>query len=352
MNTDFHYCCIKTLAFKAGFTADEAEVIAYASQYTDDATEHKKIRVTGGPVLAAPLYDGAVMDPVCTAHGGSSRFRTLLKWSRFYRKVDVQRKVLMPFHFVPPEAHVPEQRFSYVVQATGRIAEELVREACRHFGQGNSPDQRLYGLVKLGIALHSYADTFSHQGFSGRHSPKENDITGIRVRGSGQRWKAAGLPEWFVYHAAPDIGHSEAGSLPDDGHAVWGFEYANKAGPDGIRDNPQVFLDAARRIFKVLCDAAGRGQAELWSGISTDIGKCIVQGTKAWSRAFRGQLSFEYDPLAWRQAALTGSSVEWDDFNSEKEYGKLTFTYAGDPKWFLFHRAAADQRAFVMARLP
>jgi hypothetical protein len=352
MNIDFHYCCIKTLAFKAGFAADEAEVIAYASQYTDDATEHKKIRVTGGPAWAAPQYDGAVIDPVCTAHGGSGRFTTLLKWARFYTKTAVQQKVLMPFHFVPPEAHGKGLRFDYVVQAKGRIAEKLVQGACRYIGQGNSQDRRLYGLVKLGIALHSYADTFSHQGFSGRHSSDENDITGIRIRGSGQQWKAAGLPEWFVYHVAPDIGHSEAGSLPDDGHAVWSFRYANKAGPEGIRDNPQVFLDAARRIFEILCDAAGKGQASHWDGMSTDIGKCIVGGRDAWSKAFKGQLSFEYDPLSWRQAALTGSSVRWDDFNSEREFRKLSFTYAGDPKWFLFHRAAADQRCFVMARLP
>jgi len=41
MQTDFHYCAVKFLAHMAGFDEAEAETIAYASQYVDDATEHK-----------------------------------------------------------------------------------------------------------------------------------------------------------------------------------------------------------------------------------------------------------------------------------------------------------------------
>lgn len=55
MQIDFHYCCIKCLASKAGFEDKDAQVIAYASQYTDDATNHKGITIEGVPEIASDM---------------------------------------------------------------------------------------------------------------------------------------------------------------------------------------------------------------------------------------------------------------------------------------------------------
>jgi len=38
MKKDFHYSVIKILSEKAGFEAEDAQIIAHASQYVDDAT--------------------------------------------------------------------------------------------------------------------------------------------------------------------------------------------------------------------------------------------------------------------------------------------------------------------------
>lgn len=74
MQSDFHYCAIRTLAELAGFPSDEAQLMAYASQYTDDATEHKGIRINhvptevAGEIARLDMTKNGRFEPVCTAH--------------------------------------------------------------------------------------------------------------------------------------------------------------------------------------------------------------------------------------------------------------------------------------------
>jgi hypothetical protein len=44
MEQDFHYYTIYHLSVLAGFSKSDAQTIAYASQYVDDATESEPIR--------------------------------------------------------------------------------------------------------------------------------------------------------------------------------------------------------------------------------------------------------------------------------------------------------------------
>ena len=49
MNIDFHYFVIKTLAYTAGFSEDDAQTIAYYSQQVDDFTKSSPMRVRQEP---------------------------------------------------------------------------------------------------------------------------------------------------------------------------------------------------------------------------------------------------------------------------------------------------------------
>ena len=103
MNKSFHYYCIRVLAEMAGFSVGDAQTVSYASQYADDATEHKKIRIANIPDQRNYRdYDGVYFDPVCTAHSGKNWMSNLWKWAKFYLKPKVQRHVLMAFHYLPP----------------------------------------------------------------------------------------------------------------------------------------------------------------------------------------------------------------------------------------------------------
>ena len=57
MQKDFHFYCIGVLARAAGFSIDDALIIAYASQYVDNSTEGKLIQ------LESDASDIKVQDP-------------------------------------------------------------------------------------------------------------------------------------------------------------------------------------------------------------------------------------------------------------------------------------------------
>ena len=180
MQIDFHYCCIKVLALAAGFPEAEADIIAYASQYVDDATEHKPIKIDGVPSLAAPLMTSDGFDPTCTAHAGIQYLTAMER--------DVQRKVYIPFHFLPAEPYEAGVLYDYRVVPSGAIARRLLDEGLAALRSASGKQERRRALIKTGIALHSFADTWSHQRFSGRHSSRDNDVERIGLMLNG-KWE-------------------------------------------------------------------------------------------------------------------------------------------------------------------
>ena len=212
MNKSFHYYCIRVLAEKAGFEPENAQTIAFASQYTDDSTEFGKIIITNIPDdFEYPRLNRSKneFDPICTAHSAKSWFSKLWKWAKFYLKTDVQRKVLMPFHFLPPEilSSGNRDRFDFITKPNSPLANLIVDDALTCLSQATATTHE-YSLIKLGIALHTYADTWSHDGFSGRHNSLENDIERIQKK-NGNKYQAANPLEFTVSYAAPDVGHAE-----------------------------------------------------------------------------------------------------------------------------------------------
>jgi hypothetical protein len=172
---DFHYYCVAVLARAAGFNKKDALTIAYASQYVDDATESELIR------LEIPGAD-LKFDPVRTAYAGLD-MTGALAWS-------AQKRVYLPFHFIPSLPFSPKESdtFSFVTQpavdehrgGTRSFAELLLEEA-----ESESRRNRKRRLCRIGVALHTYADTWAHQRFSGRHNREENDVENICVWADG-----------------------------------------------------------------------------------------------------------------------------------------------------------------------
>ena len=352
MNKSFHYHCIRVLAQKAGFSEDHAQTIAYASQYTDDATEHGKMTVTNIPSdFDYPRWDAIknTFDPICTAHSAKGWLKRLWKWAKFYLKPDVQRKILMPFHFMPPEELSTENkdRFTFVTQKNSRLANIIVENALKSISE-STDETFTQSLIKLGIALHAYADTWSHDGFSGRHSSEENDIKRIKIK-EGAKFKSVNPLEQVVSYAAPDVGHAEAGTLPDESDVHWKAKYANKKGSLG-RDNSDEFLHAAEEIYNRLISVA-QNPATDWEHVSTPIGECL-KNERGWENAFQ-DIRFEYSKFTWRAAALSGDTVDWDNYDDEADFHKLHFEYTGnDMRWLLFHKAAYEQRMHIIRKIP
>ena len=369
MQEDFHYYCTGVLARAAGFNSEDALIIAYASQYVDDATESELIRLD---VKESDLK----FDPVRTCYRGLESVLSL-SWS-------AQKRVWIPFHFLPPKRFNPRKpkTFSFLTDAGSEFAGDLLDEA-----ESEPLANHKRRLCRIGVALHTYADTWSHGGFSGRRNRDENDVGGIHVYDRSKRkWQHLWI-ENVILDAPPQIGHAEAGYFPDLAYARWKCA----VGPserEAQRDNTAEFRGAAETIYDRLCtmEKANATERIPWNELRPAITKLLAQGPvkplkltdrltlsaylayhkadleercEKWKREFAHLFApsperYSYDPETWRKDAIEGDTA-WDDYTERDWLEMLPWKLKRgfwDSLWVHFHRAALHQRHFVLENLP
>src|SRR5471032_565431 len=133
MNIDFHYGMIFVVARLAGLTPTQAETVAHACQYVDDATTDGLLHFAGGETF----------ERFASAH-------EMVDYQNINK--DDNRTVWAPFHFLPGgEGNTFEERA--VCRQDSAIARETVRHAIQVSDQDNA-------LHRLGVTLHVYIDTW------------------------------------------------------------------------------------------------------------------------------------------------------------------------------------------------
>ena len=369
MQLDLHYYGVAFLARAAGFSQDEAEIIAYSSQYVDDSTE-------GSPVHVGDY----LFNPVRTAHYSLKAFT----WG-------VQSKIFIPFHFLPPK--IRQCNLVTGEYPTSPMAKMIFNRACAE------SDTKLR-LVRIGVALHTIADTYSHQGFSGRDH-EENRLASCSALNTEnvsnfticKRIKSMGAwicrkAKKIIRPAVPAVGHVHAIHNPDIPHLEWDYIYSGKELPVH-RDNKEVFLMACKQIYTLLCDAVQpkkRANAvkepdrikplKSWEEIKSSIIECLASSAydsdnndlieddelfrcecwlKIYAKCFDEELTL-YDKYYWRMEALKPANpkhVRWDTMSKE-EISRHNYNH--NPKffssyWVRFHRAAMTQRYLVLYHL-
>lgn len=348
MKIDFHYYTIKLLAEKAGFPAGEAQTIAYASQYVDDATEYRKIHLKTTPDLNFNFerLDGEYFDPVCTAHKGVQLLNSFKK--------SVQRKIYISFHFIPPRMYNGNGKYDFHTIPDNNFINRYLSLCIKQL-QDAEPGSRTRKLIKLGIALHSYADTWAHQGFSGRHSARDNDIERISIY-NDHKWMPIQFIEQLEFNAMPDIGHAEAVHFPDESHLTWKYKYS-KSKTEVIRDNTLIFLDAAQAIFRLLCSIQNKEPANQWQALENKLLKCFRFKTKsldekvAFIQKQFPSVEFDYNDTLWKKQALKKELTDSDKgIRIFSDRQKPNFKEE-ELKWFYFHSEALEQRKFVMKHI-
>ena len=333
MQLDFHYYAVYHLAELAGLSSSAAETVAYASQYVDDATESE-------PVVPFPDQQ---FDTVRTAHYNLGAF----DWN-------VQKKIYMPFHFLPATIRWSDPAaFSYVTRPASLQMNDLAAKLVQNVLAEPEPAFR---QIRMGVALHTIADTFSHFGFSGRQS-EENHVGRIWHAKKGGGWDYKFLKSYADIFI-PEIGHVQSFEYPDLPYLTW--RYKNHQGKYRKRDNTVHCLKGTRLIYKILSHMSDPnntsadlkadfpGQYEKIRTLFAKPGNTHARN-KRW-RSYTG--APVYDPLQWRKAALTGD-VQWDAMSRPQRMihinrGKDGFDTSN---WARFHRAAHLQRSRVLAWL-
>ncbi|HSM83848.1 MAG TPA: DUF6765 family protein [Nodosilinea sp.] len=230
MQIDFHHGVTYVCARLAGFEHREASIVAHCAQYVDDSTQAGLIR----------FDNGAMFDRISSAH-------KMLDYRNF--KELANHQVWIPFHFLPGNGGLPPGQ-----DPPGSFIEKLI---CRP----NSPvaqamvaeciDQRYrsYGLHRLGITLHVFADTWAHQGFAGVSHEVNNAKELVDGDGNPDQSLMNRLTGFFIGGALP-LGHGAVLGNPDQPHLRWG--YTNGRGEKIKRDNPKDFIAAAQEMCRAM----------------------------------------------------------------------------------------------------
>ncbi len=334
MQKDFHYGAVRVIAEKAGFSPKEAQVIAYSSQFVDDATEHKPLRI---PQFYKQLnwsdirFDGKYFDPICTAHKGIQFFQDFKK--------EVQQKIYIPFHFIPPEPFNNQKKYSYITKPNSNFSRILVNRALKFLQKRRS----VKNLIRLGIALHTYMDTWSHQDFSGILSYKDNNIDKIEIY-DGKTLKKITSIERIKNSLLPPIGHAQAYDYPDLPFLIWSYVKASSPNKRILRNNPQIFYKAGKHLFEILCkfnkcqNSWNDIKEKFWLAVNY-INHDENERLDFFKRIFK-EINFFYNEKLWKNDILNPPSFTDKSIRIKR-----------NTCWFLFHKAALEQRLFVIEHI-
>lgn len=251
MDCDFHHPLTYVIARLAGFDHKEAEIISHSSQQVDDFTHVRLMQLSSQDICSNCDLSEAmryrfrfclqfVLECLFPAFSGVRRMAAYSLW--------------LPFHFLPGngghrEGEEPEGGFiqKFICTPDSYIAREMV-SSC--IADRDAP----YALERLGVSMHTYTDTWSHQGFSGIHH-RVNQVHKIRFEPWKKSFSMRKLfrdirSKLFRSLAPSPLGHSLVLGYPDLPFLKW--EYKDYSGKIIKRDNVQEFLKAADAMYRAM----------------------------------------------------------------------------------------------------
>lgn len=169
-----HYQAILALCVRAGYTPEEAKLIAWANYQTD-----------------------------CYR-------KTQLKWNSFCN---------------------PGPWYHFVDRDKVRLYLCSLLDFTKDHGHRTKGVNTPYWCIQLGIALHAYQDSYSHEGFVGYRS-KINEM---------------GLKTSWWRRLIPQYGHSQMMRIPDRCECVWTDTRTGK-----VKENCDIFRTCLREVYALI----------------------------------------------------------------------------------------------------
>lgn len=344
MQIDFHHATTYVAARIAGFEKKEAKIVAHAAQYVDDVT-------SSGPVR---FHNKFLYERISSAH----------------KMIDIRNtrdlanhQVWIPFHFLPGNGGFEAGR-NPAGRATKRlicrpnspIAREMVSQA---IVAGKKP----YGLHRLGVTMHVFADTWAHQGFAGLLD-NVNEIENAVEIGDSQVFGGS-LGDWLrdkLDDAIPPLGHGRATIFPDMPFLKWEYEDYRKKTIE--RNNTEDFCEAADEMCKAMqrflagdpnAPARGIGDSDMKNIKKLFVDTKKKEGEdrhKAWLGGINnGMFSFGADndvsyvtdkKGSWKYQAL-GTIADLEKYRYQRSFLKSN--------WKLFNDAVLAHRFYIVHEL-
>lgn len=271
MDIEFHYWITGLVAQRAGFTPAESQTIAYAAQYIDE---------------------NDISYTILDREGKSAPYINFMSQTmNILKPKDTLMRIYPIFHFVPgdPDADTARRRDGkmHLLNTTpdSEYANDMLDAAFKA-----DDATRLY---RIGVASHTYVDTWAHQNFIG--------------------WYDA-FNEIELLKPVPAIGHAPAEHHPDWVSYLW----IDPRLVEGEISNRTRFIDAAHALFLKYCAyQVSQGQVDKradWQTLLTEL-DTIMGRTYSGERqlyqeqrlkSYRNRLQDfpEFDEEAWFNAAI------------------------------------------------
>lgn len=263
MNICYHYYTIKTLAVKAGFSNEEAQQIAYYSQMVDDFHLSNMVIVKEKPPVF--FLENNLAWQINGNKWGLIPCGTGIDFLKSL-SVHYQEHTLVPFHFIPPKDLAALRntenldRTFYRCVCAGEQKNMLIHEIVNEAAYAVKEQRSTKNLMALGMALHTYADTYAHCHFSGLHG-FENEAILMKAYNRTDESKTIPVLESDIPRELPAIGHAHVETAPDI--CFKHIQYKMKTTKSGNfdinveRDNAIHFSVCSKAILNLLCQIKG-----------------------------------------------------------------------------------------------
>jgi hypothetical protein len=313
MDIEFHYYMTFIVALRAGFASNDAYVLAYSSQHTDDNTTIYKI-----------------------SQDTDEPYSNYISQTSNILKPDKELMRIYPiFHFMPGTK--TEIECDTASRKDGKFHVLNTMPDNEHARSLLKAALATKDLFRIGIAAHMYADTFAHQNFVGYYETF-NSMKGLLEK------------------AIPDVGHAEAKHSPDLPALIW--EDTRLIRKNSEIDNKERFLKAAGALFVAFrkyldptCDEddISRKRAAVVSELEESIGDHDKDNEERANRIARykkaiGKDFKEYDEDTWFDAAVKKSFLAainpWATFTWKPNFP--------ESNWYRFQQAVKAHQAEAM----
>lgn len=312
MNSEFHYYITGIIANYVGFSREDCITIAYSSQFVDD----NKIVFTVKDKETDEEYSNYVSQTM-----------------NILRPMKTLMRIYPLFHFIPGDPMAESARRKdgkmHILNTTPNsdLAQEVLHKAFMA-----PAEKRMY---RIGIASHSYVDTWAHQNFVGFN----DSFNGVGL------------------NPIPNVGHSDVVFNPDKIKNEWTDKRLVKS---EIRNNDRFIL-AAKHLFYKYTEYLGV-KVE-WNPIKEVLLAITNTDNEEKRLGFYSSLVpwlLPYNKKYWFEKATDCEIHGLEDFESEFA-SKLTiweddyFWKDGikkeDTDWFKFQESVKDHQKEILPKI-